>query len=184
MAYASWSVVFGEQPTATKWNILGTNDASFNDGTGIADDKIEPVHLATGLSSSTWAWVSWTPTWANFAIGNGTNACKYMQVGKTVFYRIITTLGTTSSMGSAPTFTLPVTSITVPDTDTSIGWGFYPTTSASGRSGMVRWASTTTGALMTLDINADVGSVNATNPYGGGWLNGYQICVSGFYEAA
>lgn len=36
MAYSSWSVVFGEQPSATKWNILGTNDASFNDGTGIA----------------------------------------------------------------------------------------------------------------------------------------------------
>lgn len=35
MAYASWSVVFGEQPSASKWNILGTNDASFNDGTGI-----------------------------------------------------------------------------------------------------------------------------------------------------
>jgi len=35
MAYASWSVVFGEQPSAAKWNILGTNDASFNDGTGI-----------------------------------------------------------------------------------------------------------------------------------------------------
>lgn len=35
MAYSSWSVVFGEQPSAAKWNILGTNDASFNDGTGI-----------------------------------------------------------------------------------------------------------------------------------------------------
>lgn len=35
MGYASWSVVFGEQPSAAKWNILGTNDASFNDGTGI-----------------------------------------------------------------------------------------------------------------------------------------------------
>lgn len=36
MAYASWSVVFGEQPSAAKWNTLGTNDSSFNDGTGIA----------------------------------------------------------------------------------------------------------------------------------------------------
>ena len=51
MAYTSWSVVFGEQrpspseaiqrgrkiqPSAAKWNILGTNDASFNDGSGIA----------------------------------------------------------------------------------------------------------------------------------------------------
>lgn len=33
--YTSWSVVFGEQPSAAKWNILGANDASFNDGTGI-----------------------------------------------------------------------------------------------------------------------------------------------------
>lgn len=36
MAYASWSVSFGEQPSTAKWNILGTNDASFNNGTGIA----------------------------------------------------------------------------------------------------------------------------------------------------
>lgn len=40
MAYASWSVVFGEQPSAAKWNILGTNDASFNDGTGILDTAV------------------------------------------------------------------------------------------------------------------------------------------------
>ncbi len=35
MAYASWSVVFGEQPSAAKWNILGTNDAAFNNGGGV-----------------------------------------------------------------------------------------------------------------------------------------------------
>ncbi len=35
MAYSSWSVIFGEQPSAAKWNILGTNDAAFNDGSGI-----------------------------------------------------------------------------------------------------------------------------------------------------
>lgn len=45
MAYQVWSVVFGEQPSASKWNILGTNDASFNDGTGIADDKILTRHI-------------------------------------------------------------------------------------------------------------------------------------------
>lgn len=30
MSYQVWSVVFGEQPSASKWNILGTNDAEFN----------------------------------------------------------------------------------------------------------------------------------------------------------
>lgn len=35
MSYQSWSVVYGEVPSAAKWGILGANDASFNDGTGI-----------------------------------------------------------------------------------------------------------------------------------------------------
>ncbi len=47
MAYQSWSVVFGEQPSAAKWNILGTNDASFNDGTGIGTNAIAAASLAT-----------------------------------------------------------------------------------------------------------------------------------------
>ena len=46
MAYASWSVTFGEQPSASKWNILGTNDASFNDGTGIANMALSTTALS------------------------------------------------------------------------------------------------------------------------------------------
>lgn len=52
MAYVSWSVVFGEQPSATKWNILGTNDSSFNDGTGIGNATITADKLSTGASSA------------------------------------------------------------------------------------------------------------------------------------
>lgn len=86
MAYQSWSVTFGEQPTAAKWNILGTNDASFNDGSGIGDDAITGVQLdaativfktstPVGSSDSTGSWADWgasttvnVPTWANRAI--------------------------------------------------------------------------------------------------------------------
>ncbi len=46
MAYVAWSVVFGEQPSAAKWNILGTNDASFNNGTGFAAGAIPTAALA------------------------------------------------------------------------------------------------------------------------------------------
>lgn len=46
MAYASWSVVFGEQPSAAKWNILGTNDASFNNGTGIANMALNTTSIS------------------------------------------------------------------------------------------------------------------------------------------
>lgn len=48
MAYAAWSVVFGEQPTASKWNILGTNDAAFNDGTGFQTNIINDSSLKYG----------------------------------------------------------------------------------------------------------------------------------------
>lgn len=52
MAYQAWSVVFGEQPSASKWNILGTNDASFNDGSGIGDNAIIARHLSDGIVGS------------------------------------------------------------------------------------------------------------------------------------
>lgn len=53
MGYTAWSVVFGEQPSAAKWNILGTNDASFNDGTGIADGAITPAKRSGGFYAGT-----------------------------------------------------------------------------------------------------------------------------------
>jgi hypothetical protein len=43
--YTPWSVTAGEVPTTAKWNILGDNDESFNDGTGIADNAIITRHL-------------------------------------------------------------------------------------------------------------------------------------------
>ncbi len=46
MGYTAWSVVFGEVPSATKWNLLGSNDDSFNDGTGVADDALLTRHFA------------------------------------------------------------------------------------------------------------------------------------------
>lgn len=40
MSYASWSVIAGETPTATKWNTLGSNDADFDSRiTQLVDDK-------------------------------------------------------------------------------------------------------------------------------------------------
>lgn len=51
MAYASWSVIYGEIPSATKWNILGSNDASFNDGTGIATGAVTSSKIS-GIDKS------------------------------------------------------------------------------------------------------------------------------------
>lgn len=62
MAYTAWSVVFGEQPTAAKWNQLGTNDAGFKDGTNIDSSAITTAKLADAgvtaikMGSDTFVW--------------------------------------------------------------------------------------------------------------------------------
>lgn len=52
MSYSAQTFVADEQPTTAKWNILWSNDASFNDGTGIADnailDRMIPAAEITG----------------------------------------------------------------------------------------------------------------------------------------
>jgi hypothetical protein len=62
---------------------------------------------ATGLE---WqgGWTTWTPTWSNLTVGNGTVIARYQQIGKTVNFELRFTMGSTSSMGSIPNFSLPV----------------------------------------------------------------------------
>ena len=69
MSYQVWSVVFGEQPSASKWNILGSNDASFNDGTGIAAEAIQFSHLdIDNIITNQQAWQNPTllNSWINY----------------------------------------------------------------------------------------------------------------------
>lgn len=52
MAYTAWSVVYGEQPTAAKWNQLGANDAGFKDGTNIDNLAIVNRHIGNAAVMS------------------------------------------------------------------------------------------------------------------------------------
>lgn len=47
MAYSADTFVADEQPTTAKWNKLWSNDASFNDGTGIGTNAIAAASLAS-----------------------------------------------------------------------------------------------------------------------------------------
>jgi len=62
---------------------------------------------ATGLE---WAgtYTTYTPTFVNFTLGNGTAVGRYLQIGKVVLVEIKVTLGSTSSMGTDPYILLPV----------------------------------------------------------------------------
>lgn len=90
MAYASWSVVFGEQPSAAKWNILGSNDASFNDGTGIANMSMATTALSNPYKFSAYH-----------------NTTQSLTTGSKISFN--TELYDTNSNFASSTYTAPVT---------------------------------------------------------------------------
>lgn len=118
MAYTAWSVVYGEQPTAAKWNQLGANDAGFKDGTNIDNLAILNRHIAAGVinankidwstfnvAQSNGAQTSYTP--ANLVGFSSTTmrAGYYFVIGKMVFLNFYIT-GVSNS--GAVEFDLPV----------------------------------------------------------------------------
>lgn len=74
--------------------------------------KINNAGLITGTGTSLGAWTAYTPTLGGtgWAIGNGTAAGAYCQIGKVVIVRFNITFGSTTTAGADPlTISLPVT---------------------------------------------------------------------------
>lgn len=147
------------------------------------DSSVSNAKLKTGAGEPGGGWDTWTPTFSNWTIGTGGSAgtvARYKQVGKTVHFYIKSTLGTSGqSVGSNPTFTLPVTSIAY-DTDYVMAWGrLKPVNNVLGTG---TWATTTTCTLTRFDANNDSNTVSSTTP--GTWAAGGLFVLQGFYEAA
>jgi hypothetical protein len=69
---------------------------------------------ATGLkwatpSGASYTWTSYTPTYQNFTLGNGTQTMGYLQIDKIVFVRGKIVLGSTSSVTGQIGISCPVT---------------------------------------------------------------------------
>lgn len=158
------------------------DNANIKTGAAIAADKI-----AGGVAGMFGAFSSWTPTLTNMTLGNGTLACTYIQVGKTVFFKFKFTLGSTSAMGTDPQFSLPVTAIAA-DTETIIGRAVYRDAGTERYVGDVYLNATTTakfylnGADATWTRTTNATSIDSTRPMT--WTTSDIISGQGFYEAA
>jgi hypothetical protein len=124
-------------------------------------------------------WTTWTPTYTNLTVGNGTVVARYQQTGKTVNFEFYFTMGSTSVMGSVPQITMPVTParynkafpIKISDDNVGAYWGnadtfdgkFYPTvTLVSGTYAQLAYfASTTPMTWVTNDYFSIIGSYEA-----------------------
>lgn len=167
MAYQSWSVVFGEQPSAAKWNILGSNDAYFD-----------------SLIGSGTAWTSYTPSFANITIGSGTVAGRYQTFGKTTLFEAQFIYGAGSAVGASPTVSYPLTSATYAT--------FFVTGNASlldsgtnVYSGTILHASTTTAGIYAVNASGTYSvltALNATIPFT--WAANDSIFIQGIIRGA
>lgn len=162
---------------------LNTNNSVVT--ANITDAAVTPAKLIAGTGSG-WGLSSWTPTFVNITPGNGTYAFSYIQIGKLVIAHISFKFGTTSTMGSNPTFTLPVTSSSNYLDGQWIG-GLRIVAGGAGFSGYVQWHSTTTAFLLAENASAtyvsDV-SANFTSAIPGTWTTNDYFGGTIFYEAA
>ncbi|MDV6295175.1 hypothetical protein [Rhodococcus aetherivorans] len=135
------------------------------------------------------AWKSYTPTWtastSNPNIGNGTLAGHYMQIGKTIHFRILILFGSTTTAGSGVySYGLPVTAATSTSLVTSspIGSVFCEDVGVESAAGVCTLQTPTTARSWTPSTTKSVGLTSNVYPYAFG--NGDAIRLSGTYEAA
>jgi hypothetical protein len=144
-----------------------------------------PNSLLSGTGTS-WAWQSWTPSWTNVTVGNGTVTAQYAQIGKTVFIRLYFTLGSTSSISGTVSVSLPVTANSTYTTNNyDIGPVVLVETGTDSYQGTLQINNTTTVRPLNLHVMGsliDRQNVNATTPFT--WGNTHVLSLTGAYEAA
>lgn len=76
---------------------------------------LEDVDRFESRTASAWVqlitpggWVSFTPSFSGFTLGNGTVVARYTQIGQTVHFFCRVTLGSTSSVSGTIGMTLPI----------------------------------------------------------------------------
>lgn len=144
------------------------------------------------------AWVSWTPTWTTSSgsntpsFGNATVNCSYTKFGRTVFFRVNISFGSTTNFGAAPTtgdnwqFSLPVAAA-----NNGVVLGHWSGRPASSTSVMGSLISASSGTVFQLNIDTgapnavattNVGVADSLSPFT--WASGNQLTATGFYETA
>ena len=129
------------------------------------------------------AGTTFTPTWTGYTRGNGTTVAYYVRVNKLVYIYVEETLGSTSSMGSAPTLTLPITAARtqaispsrnrIDDTGANVYWG---TTVPISSSSVVLYADLASGTYVAF------AGITATVPMT--WAATDKFATAFVYEAA
>lgn len=179
----------------TSTTIVSVAGVQLNNGTigtanavtasSILAGAVTPEKLVSGAGTS-WAWQSWTPTWTNLTVGNGTTNYRYTQIGKTVHFRGSVIFGSTSAMSTTPTFTLPVTSSSNYTASRSpLGASEILDSGTADHFGPVIWLSTTTAKVSVFNAAGTyLTFVDVTSAIPMTWATNDGLFFWGSYEVA
>jgi hypothetical protein len=145
------------------------------------------TQVTNGMIASE-SWSSWAPATSGLTIGNGVTVAVYQKVGRTVYFAIKFTLGTTSAVTGNVSFSLPFDmSANMASTEGYIGngtllnsgVGVFPAYAVRGGADSLIniYASNAAGTFTQLT------GLTSTTPFGSAWDTGDTINVKGFYEA-
>lgn len=125
-------------------------------------------------------WTSYTPTFTNWTLGNGTITGSYMQAGKYVWGNLFYTVGSTDTKSGTLVLSLPVTKAADGGGQLSpLGVGTAFDTSAGTINTLVAAHNTTTRMFFYTPTS---GLVTASVPWT--WATGDQLSIEFFYQAA
>ena len=140
--------------------------------------------FVSSLGGTNTAWTSYTPTWTNLTVGNGTNNFAYKQIGKSIFVRGEFSFGSTSSITGGVSFTLPVTSIAYSG-EFSFGNVSLGDSGTADYFGAIYYAASSKGVIRIINAAgtyATFAGISSTVPFT--WTTGDSMKFHLFYEAA
>ena len=138
------------------------------------------------------AWTTFTPTFTSigagtdWAIGNATTSCAYARVGRTLFFRVQVTWGSTTTFGTkALGMSLPLASIAYSGTNPVLGEAaFYDASAAENYAGRVAYRGQTEVQFFQTGVSATYvknGLVTSTLPFT--WVSTDQLNAQFYFES-
>jgi hypothetical protein len=141
---------------------------------------------ATGIKWDDGTYTSWTPaSTPNLTLGNGTIAGRYRQIGKTVFFNLSLTFGTTTSLTGNLAIQLPVgVTANTANNGALIGFAYCTDTGVASYLGNVYQNATNSIQIQLGYVLAQTFTqntlLNATQPFT--WGSTDTLLITGTYD--
>jgi len=164
-------------------NRVGINDATPSYALDVTGDINASGDLRIG-GAAVGEWTSYTPSWTNLTVGNGTVIAEYAQINEIVFYRIKLLFGSTTSVTGDVKVSLPLEADEIYLGGVGGGCHYEQSGSPDYWGPIFRWATTAV-APSVLVTNSTYGSydlINASVPFT--WTTGNILTIEDFYKPA